>query len=159
VEVLPDLTDADLAALGVLLGHRKKLLKGGFTERRRGFALRRGMKRNDSLLPSLAITRAPEAERRQLTVMFVDLVGSTPLSAKLDPEDICKKVATSMLAVRSDEPARFESVRQRVPCVQRAEAAVSGRSPQLSVLVQERLDVAAPGGRSRPDQDCERWRG
>ena len=38
--------------------------------------------------PPAAPPRADSAERRQLTVMFCDLVGSTPLSARLDPEDL-----------------------------------------------------------------------
>jgi len=37
---------------------------------------------------------APEAERRQLTVMFCDLVGSTPLAEKLDPEDLRQVILT-----------------------------------------------------------------
>jgi class 3 adenylate cyclase/tetratricopeptide (TPR) repeat protein len=79
-EVLPDLNDEDLAALGISLGHRKKLL--------RAIA---------ALAKSGAETTAPPAtpartialpERRQLTVMFCDLVGSTELSTRLDPEDL-----------------------------------------------------------------------
>jgi class 3 adenylate cyclase len=86
VEVLPDLTDADLAALGVLLGHRKKLLKTIAAlqapvagEPAAGEAVP---------LPASTPARSPEAERRQLTVLFVDLVGSTALAARLDPEDM-----------------------------------------------------------------------
>ncbi len=74
-EVLPDLTDADLEKLGVVLGHRKRLLKAiaGLN------------------VPSASVVSAPAAdaaERRQLTVMFCDLVGSTALAARLDPEDM-----------------------------------------------------------------------
>jgi class 3 adenylate cyclase len=80
-EVLPELTEAHLAALGLPLGPRLKLLKAIA-------ALPEGA------LPSRAPERAeapaavPQAERRQLTVMFCDLVGSTALSARLDPEDL-----------------------------------------------------------------------
>ena len=87
VEVLPELTDADLEKLGLLLGHRRKLLKA-VAELRAGEAAR-------PLLAKAAASRAPpdagrasEAERRQLTVLICDLVGSTGLSAKLDPEDM-----------------------------------------------------------------------
>ena len=75
-EVLPELTDADLKELGVPLGPRKKLLKAMA-------ALRGGVER----LPARH-AKPPEAERRQLTVLFCDLVGSTAISAGLDPEDM-----------------------------------------------------------------------
>jgi predicted ATPase/class 3 adenylate cyclase len=78
-EVLPELSDADLAGLGIPLGSRKKLLKAIA-------ALGR-----DVPSPALAAAAAAvkrEAERRQLTVMFCDLVGSTALASQLDPEDL-----------------------------------------------------------------------
>ena len=85
--VLPDLTADDLRDIGVTsVGHRRLILaaitrlapEGG------GGRVEPG--------PSSATTGVPtdrrhrEAERRHLTVMFVDLVGSTALSARLDPE-------------------------------------------------------------------------
>jgi class 3 adenylate cyclase len=74
--LLPTLTEADLRDLGVAsLGHRKQLL-AAITELNR---------QTERLPPSSA---APQAERRHLTVMFVDLVGSTALSSRLDPEDM-----------------------------------------------------------------------
>ena len=80
--VLPDLTDQDLEKLGVLLGDRRKMLR----------AIAR-LKAVDA--PIAAATAAPDAartldtaERRQVTVMFSDLVGSTALSARMDPEDL-----------------------------------------------------------------------
>ena len=72
--VLRDLTDADLEKIGVSLGHRKKML--------RAIAELNGTRARSVHAPWTA------AERRQLTVMFVDLVGSTALSTKLDPEDL-----------------------------------------------------------------------
>ena len=75
VSVLPDLTDQDLEKLGVLLGDRRKILR----------AIRESTSARDSVPAGPA---NHEAERRQLTVMFCDLVGSTALSAKLDPEDL-----------------------------------------------------------------------
>jgi class 3 adenylate cyclase len=75
VEVLPDLTDADLEKLGVVMGHRKRLLKAIA-----------GLSGADwEVTPP---QRTDEAEWRQLTVMFCDLVGSTAMSAQLDPEDM-----------------------------------------------------------------------
>ena len=80
-EVLLELTDADLEKLGVPLGHRKRLLKAisNLTSAEQATPARRLAR---------VLTEANTAERRQLTVMFCDLVGSTALSAKLDPEDL-----------------------------------------------------------------------
>src|SRR5271168_654309 len=80
-EVLPELTDADLEKLGVPLGHRKRLLKAISNLTSPGQA---------TPPPRLAPVpkKTDTAERRQLTVMFCDLVGSTALSTKLDPEDL-----------------------------------------------------------------------
>ncbi|MBX9944255.1 MAG: AAA family ATPase [Reyranella sp.] len=76
--VLPDLTDDDLEKLRIPLGHRKRLLKA---------IAALGV---PAIAPGAsAPPAAPEgAERRQLTVFFCDLVGSTALSARLDPEDM-----------------------------------------------------------------------
>ncbi len=81
-EVLSDLRDGDLEKIGVSLGHRKRLLKA--------VAALAGPA---AAPPAAAATPIPPsrldaAERRQLTVMFCDLVGSTALSARLDPEDM-----------------------------------------------------------------------
>src|SRR6516162_6445111 len=80
--VLPDLTDQDLKDLGVVLGDRRKIL--------RAIA---GLKATETLTPNTsteAVIARPQdaAERRQVTVMFSDLVGSTALSARVDPEDL-----------------------------------------------------------------------
>src|SRR5262249_9437457 len=75
--VLRDLTDQDLKEIGVSLEHRRKML--------RAIAELQGRARADRTLA--AVARHEDAERRQLTVMFCDLVGSTALSARLDPED------------------------------------------------------------------------
>jgi class 3 adenylate cyclase/predicted ATPase len=81
IAVLRHLTDQDLKEIGVSLGHRRKLLAA-----------------IGDLSADIAVTPHPPAvteskpqdaaERRQLTVMFCDLVGSTALSARLDPEDL-----------------------------------------------------------------------
>ena len=78
-EVLSDLTDADLEKIGVSLGHRKRLLKAVA-------ALASPAAPLPAATPIPPVADA--AERRQLTVMFSDLVGSTALSARLDPEDM-----------------------------------------------------------------------
>jgi class 3 adenylate cyclase len=72
--VLPDLSEADLAQLGVTLGHRKKLLRAIAALSAPGVPA-----------PAAAVAAA---ERRQLTVLFSDLVGSTALASRLDPEEL-----------------------------------------------------------------------
>lgn len=83
LSVVRDLTDQDLKDLGVPLGHRRKML--------RVIAELNGA----ALAPSVTVTkpaRLEEAERRHLTVMFCDRVGSTVLSARLDPEDMWRMI-------------------------------------------------------------------
>ena len=79
LSVVPDLTEQDLKDLGVLLGHRRKML--------RSIADMKG-----SVLPTPLPGPKPvprtDAERRQLTIMFCDLVGSSELAVRLDPEDL-----------------------------------------------------------------------
>jgi class 3 adenylate cyclase/predicted ATPase len=74
-EVLQDLTDADLLQLEIPLGHRKRLLR----------ALGRAP---PQLAPAAPVGVAPGAERRHLTILFCDMVGSTVLASRLDPEDL-----------------------------------------------------------------------
>ena len=79
-DVLPDLTEADLAQLGITLGDRKRLM--------RAIAKLADARARPSLPPAASAPAGREAERRQLTVMFCDMVGSTALSARMDPEDL-----------------------------------------------------------------------
>jgi class 3 adenylate cyclase/predicted ATPase len=97
LETLPDLTETDLEKLGVLLGHRKRILRA-IDDPRAATAPARALEP--------AIERAVEAERRQLTVMFCDLVGSTPLSTRFDPEDLRDIVGAYHRCV-ADTVARF----------------------------------------------------
>jgi class 3 adenylate cyclase len=96
VAALPHLTDQDLKEIGVLLGHRRIMLAA------------------ISELASAAgpVTSQPKAsraepqdtaERRQLTVMFCDLVGSTALSARLDPEDLGGGARNSSISLDSSQ--------------------------------------------------------
>jgi class 3 adenylate cyclase len=80
-DVLSYLTEVDLEKLGLPLGARKRVLNaiadlGGATKALRARAVAGAVPEEDA------------AERRQLTVMFCDLAGSTALSARLDPEDM-----------------------------------------------------------------------
>jgi SAM (Sterile alpha motif) domain-containing protein/adenylate/guanylate cyclase family protein len=73
VSVLPHLTDEDLKEIGVPLGHRRKIFAAI----------------NQGAAPVHFETKAQDAaERRHVTVMFSDLVGSTALSERMDPEDL-----------------------------------------------------------------------
>ena len=79
LSVLRDLTEQDLKDLGILLGHRRKI--------------RRAIAELDGVAPAPTETATEPvlregAERRHLTVMICDLVGSTALAARLDPEDM-----------------------------------------------------------------------
>ena len=81
LDVLRDLTEPDLEKLGVPLGPRKKLL--------RAIAELGAAKAPTEKAPISPPARGrPEAERRQLTVVFADMVGSTALSQRMDPEEL-----------------------------------------------------------------------
>src|SRR5215831_7644499 len=85
--VLHDLTDQDLEKIGIPLGHRKKLLR----------AIRELGDAPPTVPPPAAASKPTphdSAERRQLTVMFTDLVGSTVLATRLDPEDLQEIIGT-----------------------------------------------------------------
>src|SRR3954465_10967196 len=81
-EVLPKLTAEDLVNIGVIsVGHRRKLLDAIASL---GMAVPTAVR----VSRSLGTPAQVDAERRQLTVMFCDLVGSTALSTRHDPEDL-----------------------------------------------------------------------
>src|SRR6516225_8874015 len=83
-DILPELTDVDLEKLGVPLGHRKRLLRAIS-----------GLTAAETLAAPSSSTGAksePAAERRQLTGMFCDLVGSTALSVRFDPEELREEI-------------------------------------------------------------------
>jgi class 3 adenylate cyclase len=109
-EILPKLTAEDLKDLGVtLVGHRRKLLEAIATLRDPCVPVEAA----DATAPTLqtvaiepTVARA-EAERRQLTVMFVDLVGSTRLSARLDPENM-REMLRAYQDASAGVIARFE---------------------------------------------------
>jgi len=100
LHALPHITEEDLKEIGVALGARRKLLAaiaelGGSDEPAAAVE-------GSSKQPASA-----EAERRQLTVMFVDLVGSTALSERLDPEDL-REVIRAYQETCSEAVGRFE---------------------------------------------------
>jgi class 3 adenylate cyclase/predicted ATPase len=98
VSVLPHLTEQDLKEIGVPLGHRRKILA----------AISEVMEAAQTAPePSSAsvVPKTPDAaERRQVTVMFADLVGSTELSARMDPEDLRDVISTYHKCVAETVP-------------------------------------------------------
>jgi class 3 adenylate cyclase len=101
--VLPDLTDQDLEKIGVAsLGHRRKLL--------RAIANPESIEKSATAFAAANAPTTPRAaesaERRQVTVMFSDLVGSTALSARMDPEDLRELISAYQKCV-ADTVQRF----------------------------------------------------
>jgi class 3 adenylate cyclase len=89
-KVLPNLTAEDLRDLGVVIvGHRRTLLDAIAALRANANA----KALPSDALPSIDISPKDTAERRQVTVMFSDLVGSTALSRRMDPEDLREVIA------------------------------------------------------------------
>ena len=85
-DVLSELTEADLEKLGLPLGPRKRILKA--------IANLDGADTASGAAGLVRPAAEDAAERRQLTVMFCDLAGSTALSARLDPEDMRQVIRT-----------------------------------------------------------------
>jgi class 3 adenylate cyclase len=88
------LTEQDLEKIGALLGHRRKMLAAI----------------QELVSPTVAQSTPVEvkphdiAERRQLTVMFSDLVGSTALSTRMDPEDLREVISAYQKCVTEAVP-------------------------------------------------------
>ncbi|HXW31262.1 MAG TPA: adenylate/guanylate cyclase domain-containing protein, partial [Xanthobacteraceae bacterium] len=98
VSVLPHLTDQDLKDIGIPLGPRRKILAG--------------ISRDVNTAPvvpavSLDLKAHDAAERRQVTVMFSDLVGSTALAARMDPEDLREVISAYQRCV-AETVRRFD---------------------------------------------------
>ena len=83
--VVPDLTEQDLEKLGLSLGHRRKFLTAAAN-----FRPVTTSSPNASAQVRPSSQPAPSVERRQVTVVFIDLVGSTALGSELDPEDLIR---------------------------------------------------------------------
>ena len=95
---LRELTDADLRELGLPIGHRKRILRGlrtledGATTAARELEAERPA--GGTAAQPAASADGREAERRHLTIIFIDLVGSTELTLGLDPEDLAALLNT-----------------------------------------------------------------
>ena len=111
--VLPSLTEEHLKELGVTaLGHRVKLLDAIAALRNDASGKAPPV---DAATTSSAPSAPPEdrAERRQVTVMFSDLVGSTALSARMDPEDLREVISAYQKCV-AETVRRFGGLRSEV---------------------------------------------
>ena len=99
--ILPNLTAEDLKDLGVgIVGHRRKLLDAIAALR----ADASGQAQPPDAHQATDITAKGTAERRQVTVMFADLVGSTALSASMDPEDLREVISAYQKCVAATVP-------------------------------------------------------
>ena len=103
LDILPGLTDSDLAAAGLPVGARKRLLQAieGLQSGQHAIAPPPETQTDPKTMP------VPEAERRQLTVLFCDVVGSTSLAEKLDAEDL-RNLLLSFQRVCADVVKRHE---------------------------------------------------
>jgi class 3 adenylate cyclase len=103
LDILPQLTDSDLAAAGLPIGARKRLRQAieGLQSDQQATAPLSGSQTRPKAIP------AAEAERRQLTVLFCDVVGSTSLAEKLDAEDL-RVLLLSFQKVCADVVERHE---------------------------------------------------
>ena len=148
--VLPDLTDQDLEKLGVVLGDRHKML--------RAIAAMAGVLAPGAPPAAVTtyVTRQPAAvsataeatgERRYVTVMFCDLVGSTSISAQLDAEEWRDLISAYLDAASTD--------RDRVgrPCWQEVGRRVNG-AVRLSDLAGERRRTGSTGCALHPKSTC-----
>ena len=102
--MLPEVNADDLIAIGVTsIGHRRKLL-AAIAALKSEVAPTAGADASADPIPTLfpvSAVRSADAERRQLTVMFCDLVGSTALSAQLDPEELSSVIGAFQKACAS----------------------------------------------------------
>jgi hypothetical protein len=105
LDVLPDLTEADVDRLGLPTGPRRRLMVAI-----QALAATTHAKPSDE--SARAASEHPfvsrDAERRQLTVMFCDLVGSTALAERLDPEELHESLKASIRTI-SRRHVRFWS--------------------------------------------------
>jgi TOMM system kinase/cyclase fusion protein len=105
-----DLDDEDIADLKAEIIQAKKLAideDGAVLVWSEGAIATPGLARDQRLEPRADVRKVPEAERRQLTVMFCDLVGSTALSGQLDPEDL-REVIRSYQETCAEAILRFD---------------------------------------------------
>jgi class 3 adenylate cyclase len=171
-EVLRDLTAEDLIGLGVVsVGHRRKLL-AAIAPLREAAPQSINPARTTSAASSTPRS-LPGAERRQLTVMFVDLVDSTTLAFRLDPEEmgellrryqdavagaiarfeghVAKYMGDGVLAYFGYPRAHEDEAERAVRAGLAAVEAVQKLRPAHGGALRARVGIARPGGRRRTD--------
>jgi class 3 adenylate cyclase len=112
-KVLPNLTAEDLKDLGVgMVGHRRTLLDA-IAALRTGAGARAPSADAATTSVAPSVPAEDRAERRQVTVMFADLVGSTALSGRMDPEDLREVISVYQKCV-AETVQRFRRVRSEV---------------------------------------------
>jgi SAM domain (Sterile alpha motif) len=125
------LTDADLKELGVMsLGHRKRLLEA-IAER-------------GAAAPSPKLVEAKPvdtAERRQVAVMFSDLVGSTALSTRMDPEDLREVISAYQKCV-AETVSRFGGFVAKSSIWATASWSISATRRPMRMMPSERSGLA-----------------
>ncbi len=92
LSVVSDLTEQDLKDLGVFLGHRRKML--------RAIAGMKGAVAAELEPGRTKPVPRTDAERRQLTILCCDLVGSSELAVRLDPEDLRRVIAAYHTSIK-----------------------------------------------------------
>jgi class 3 adenylate cyclase len=137
--VLPTLTAEDLKDLGIgIVGHRRKLLDAIA-------ALRADANRKVPLpdaLPTIDTFPKDAAERRQVTVMFGDLVGSTALSARMDPEDLREVISAYQKCV-AETVRRFGLMSGMGPSMPAAQSGCSAYDKTAGTIVGARARASA----------------
>jgi SAM domain (Sterile alpha motif)/Adenylate and Guanylate cyclase catalytic domain len=106
LSVLSDLTDQDLKELGIVLGDRRKILRAIGELGNAPASVKAPPIIKPPSTPSVSAATETLAERRQVTVMFSDLVGSTALSARMDPEDL-REIISSYQRCVAETMQRF----------------------------------------------------
>jgi class 3 adenylate cyclase len=99
--VLSDLTDQDLKEIGVSLGHRRQFLReiANLDKTAAAASSAPSLTAPPIAAPPVEPQRESTGERRHVTVMFSDLVGSTALSARMDPEDLREVISAYQMCV------------------------------------------------------------
>ena len=170
-DVLADLTDGDLQELGVPLGDRRRLLRAIGELGAQQPLTTQARPTPSASAPAQSFAQLDSAERRPITVMFCDLVGSTELAAALDVEDwrnllnsyldeasravialgghVLKKLGDGMMAVFG-YPRALENIRRRSGRLRALRRACRAAPPATAEASAE-SPAGRPAGRARAE--------